>query len=98
MIMPTTLTPLQQERIIKIIDMFFPHATVYLFGSHARGDSTATSDIDIAIDIGTRLPSVEHHQMLNMIDALDLVQRIDLVDFQAVPDEMKKLILKEGIL
>lgn len=41
---------LNKEQIIKVIEIFFPEAKVYLFGSRARGDNSETFDIDIAID------------------------------------------------
>ncbi len=37
-----------KDGMIKIIEIFFPHAKVYLFGSYARGTNKPGSDIDIA--------------------------------------------------
>ena len=34
-------------KIIKIVEIFFPHAKIFLFGSYARGDYSTQSDIDI---------------------------------------------------
>lgn len=78
--------------------MFFPEAKIYLFGSFARGDATRSSDIDIAIDIGMRMPLYEKAQIRSMIDVLNIVQNIDIVDFQAVPEKMQQNILREGIV
>lgn len=87
-----------QEKIVKIIDMFFPHAKIYLFGSYARGDARRGSDIDIAIDNTTRLPLLEKSQIKSMIDALNLVQNVDLSDFQVLPADLQEKILTEGIV
>lgn len=88
----------QKDRIITIITMFFPQAKIYLFGSYARGDQSRGSDIDIAIDNNISLPIVEHQQVKNMIECLNLVQNVDVVDFRSVPKELQENILKEGIL
>lgn len=89
---------MHKKKIITIITMFFPEAIIYLFGSRARGDYTERSDIDIAIDIGKRLPLTERAQIINMIDALNIPQRVEIIDFQTIPHEMKDNIIKEGIL
>jgi uncharacterized protein len=88
----------QKDKIIKIITMFYPEAKIYLFGSYARGDFTRSSDIDIAVDAGKEIPIVPRQQIRNMFEALNLVQRIDLVDFQSVPTELKENVVKEGVL
>jgi predicted nucleotidyltransferase len=87
-----------KEKIIKIIEIFFPDAKIYLFGSRARGDNTERSDIDIAIDAGRRISLTEKGQMLSMIDALNIPQKTDLVDINRAPEALKNNILKEGIL
>ncbi len=77
--------------------MFFPDAKIYLFGSYARGDARYNSDIDVAVDIGKRLPIVKRGQIMSMIDALNLVQNVDIVDFHSLPNKMKETIRQEGI-
>lgn len=86
-----------QDKIITIITMFFPEAKIYLFGSYASGDYRRSSDIDIAIDAGRRLRLAEKGQIRNMIDALNLIQEVDIVDFYSLPEDMKKDILREGV-
>lgn len=70
-----------KEQIIKVIEIFYPDAKIYLFGSRARGTHNERSDIDIAIDAGRILTMSERGQLNNMIDALNIVQEIDIVDF-----------------
>lgn len=86
------------KKIIKIIEIFFPNAKVYLFGSRARGDYTQTSDFDIAIDNGAPISMTEKGQILSMIDALNIPQKVDVVDLHRIPEKFKNVILKEGIL
>ena len=86
-----------KDKIITIIKMFFPSAKIYLFGSYARGDNILGSDIDIAVDIGQRIPLSERGKIIAMIDAIGLIQEVDVVDFYSLPDDMKKNILKAGV-
>lgn len=87
-----------QDKIIKIIEMFYPKAKIYLFGSYARGDMKRTSDIDIAIDNGAPLDILTHQTIREMIDVLGLRQRTDVVDFHRAPSELQKNILKDGVI
>ena len=87
-----------KEQIIKVIEIFFPDAKIYLFGSRARGTHNERSDIDIAIDAGRLLTMSERGQLNNMIDALNIVQEVDIVDFNNVPEALKNNILREGIM
>ena len=87
-----------KEKIVKIIEIFFPHAKIYLFGSRSRGDHNERSDIDIAIDTGKQISLLEKGQILSMIDALNMPQKTDIVDIHRAPRALKDNILKEGIL
>lgn len=87
-----------KDKIITIISMFYPEAKIYLFGSYARGDATRASDLDIAIDNKEKISIITREQIKSMIDALNLLQTVDVVDFQRVPKTMQDNILKEGIL
>ncbi len=88
----------QKKQIIKVIEIFFPEAKIYLFGSRARGNYVATSDIDIAIDAKEPLSMTQKGQIVSMIDALNIPQKVDVVDLNRVPQALKENILKEGIL
>ena len=48
-----------------------------LFGSRARGDYKNTSDIDIAIEKDVSME--EQYKIMNEIDLLDIIYKIDLV-------------------
>ena len=87
-----------KEKVIVIIHMFLPDAKIYLFGSYARGDFNRLSDVDIAIDTGEKIPFHLKGQIIEMINALNLVQRVDIVDFQRAPVALKESILKEGFV
>ena len=64
------------KKIKEIIENNKQHKIV-LFGSRARGDYKKTSDIDLAIlDETTR---EEQYDIMNQIDLLDIIYKIDLV-------------------
>ncbi|CAN5188333.1 nucleotidyltransferase domain-containing protein [soil metagenome] len=86
-----------KDAIIKIVEIFFPQAKIYLFGSYARGTNRIGSDIDIAIDSGRPLSFIEINRIARLIDALSIAQRVDIVDFVVLPLELKKEILENGV-
>ncbi len=88
----------KQDKIIKVIEIFFPDAKIYLFGSRAKNTHTVTSDIDIAIDAGHPMGMTERGQINSMLDALNIPQNIDVVDFQRAPEALRVNILRDGIL
>ncbi len=87
----------RKNEMIKIIEIYFPEAKIYLFGSYARGDNRQGSDIDLAIDAGRSLMLGEISTPRELLNALPIAQTIDLVDFQSIPEEMRSIILREGI-
>lgn len=56
---------------------------VFLFGSYARGDAAADSDIDLMIDGGN---SVSYHDYQRLVDAFRsaLNKEVDVVEYAAV--------------
>lgn len=88
----------QQDIMIQLLTVLFPSATIYLFGSRARGDYTDRSDIDIAIDLGREMEIKEIARARGVLEGLNLPQMIDVVDMCSIPADMKAFILKEGIL
>ncbi len=88
----------QEEIMIQLLTVLFPSATVYLFGSRARGDHTERSDIDVAIDLGRKMELREIAKARGVLDGLNLPEKIDVVDMNSIPQGMKNFILKEGVL
>lgn len=87
-----------KETMIRLLDALFPGVKIYLFGSRARGTHRETSDIDIAIDAGRELTIHEVAQARNVLDTFRIAQTIDVVDMHSIPDRLKEIILKEGIV
>jgi len=88
----------QEETMIQLLTVLFPSATIYLFGSRARGDHTDRSDIDIAIDLGRKMEFREIAKARGVLEGLNLPWKIDVVDMHSISDAMKGFILKEGIV
>jgi predicted nucleotidyltransferase len=86
-------------KIIALILALFPKAKIYLFGSRAINTHFHGSDIDIAIDNGARIETVDLGEMRDILNATHIPHKIDLVDINFIPAPMKEDILhKEGIL
>jgi len=88
----------EQEVMIRLLDALLPGVKIYLFGSRARGTNRPTSDIDLALDMGRELSLQEKSRAWRVLEALHLVHKIDVVDVWSIPQELKDVILKEGIV
>jgi predicted nucleotidyltransferase len=87
-----------QEKMVKLLKVLFPDAKIILFGSRARGDAQPTSDVDIALDNGEKIHRLELAQASNVIEALNIPHKIDLVDYRSVPELMQRMIDRDGVL
>lgn len=88
----------EKKLMIKLLYALFPESKIYLFGSRARGDHKEWSDIDIALDIGRQMTIKELTRAKNVLEALNIPEKIDVVDMHSIPENLKLVILKEGIL
>lgn len=87
-----------KNKIISILSALFPRTKIYLFGSRARKTNREFSDIDIALDAGRPLDNIDVGEARDMLAESNVPYKIDVLDLQSVPEEMKKIILKEGVL
>jgi len=78
------------EKIKKVIENNKEYKIV-LFGSRARGDYKQTSDIDLAVL--NEVSRDEQYKIMNEIDLLDIIYKIDIV----FVDSNTKLELVESI-
>lgn len=71
-----------------------------LFGSHARGTASDTSDVDIAIRFPKKLNDYERFSLRNRIDA-DLQEYatgfVDVSDIETLPNPVAYAALQDGI-
>ena len=87
-----------KKKIIEIILKYVPTAQIYLFGSRAKGTHHETSDIDIALDIKSKIERNVVLQIKSAIDALNIPYNIDIVDFRSVSEILRKQIERDRIL
>lgn len=87
-----------KTKIIRVLSALFPEATIYLFGSRAQGTHRPGSDVDIALDAGKKLNRFDVGEARNMLNNSNIPYQFDIVDLQNVSDEMKNIILREGIV
>jgi predicted nucleotidyltransferase len=94
------ITPLTDEQIknniIKIISKNLPKSKIILFGSRAKTENTNTSDYDIAIETGQKIPADILDTIKESIEKLATLKKIDLVDFYLLSDNFKQIVLAEG--
>jgi predicted nucleotidyltransferase len=72
-----------------------------LFGSHARGEADASSDVDIALRFPDHMDALERFRERNRIDA-DLQEYVrgfaDVSDIESLPTPVAYAALRDGIL
>ena len=83
------------EKIKKVIDDNKKH-NIVLFGSRARGDYKETSDIDLAIL--NEISRDEQYKIMNEIDLLDIVYKVDIVFVDSnTKAELLESIKRDGV-
>ncbi len=81
--------PFIQEMARKIVQVYNPEC-VLLFGSHAKGQATPHSDVDLLIVKDTRQPMLRRGQIAHQL-FYDSLVRVDLLVYtpQELEDEMR---------
>ncbi len=70
---------------------------IYLFGSHARGDAHAESDVDIAVLAQQPMDALQRWGLQN--DLADIAKcEVDLVDLKQASTVMQAQVLKDSVL
>ena len=87
-----------KKKIIDLICAVLPNATIYLYGSRARSDHSQRSDVDIAIDIGDKITFGKLGEVRSILDASNVIYRIDVVDYQSASGKFRTLIDKDKIV
>ena len=92
------LITLYKKIIIFIIEKYAPHAKIIIYGSRARNDNREGSDIDIALDTGSKIDTLIMSQIIGALEESNLPIPFDIVDFHAVSEDMKNKSIKEGVV
>lgn len=87
-----------RDIIVPIILKYLPNAKIILYGSRARKQERSGSDIDVAIDMGSK---IEDHTMAMIrgdVEESNLPIHFDIVDFHAISEDMIEAIKKDGVI
>ena len=84
--------------ITEIIKKELPEASIFLFGSRARGDNSPGSDVDIAIYNKKPINIITIAKIQDEIESANVPFFVDIVDANYTSDIMKKLIEKDKVL
>jgi len=69
---------------------------ILLFGSWARGDALETSDLDIGILGKKKVPWPAMVKILEEVEKIPTLRKIDIVDLSAVEKRFKNNVLKHA--
>ncbi|NQY85352.1 MAG: nucleotidyltransferase domain-containing protein [Alcanivorax sp.] len=89
------MIPTDTDQFIKAALQPFSPRLVVVFGSMARGEETASSDLDIGVMLESPL-TIEQRQAMIKALAGALGRSVDLVDLNRVGEPLLGQILKEG--
>ncbi|MCX5925427.1 MAG: nucleotidyltransferase domain-containing protein [Candidatus Dependentiae bacterium] len=92
------LTQEYKDWLLKAVAYHFPTAKVILFGSRARGTNSPGSDIDLALDTGEPIQLSEMARARITLENVPIALAVDIVDMHNIPEELKAIILKEGVV
>ena len=86
----------QEKESILEIALKYRAGNIRLFGSVARGDEQADSDIDFLVDFQPGSTLFDH---VGLIDALSskLGRKVDVVSARALNRHLSRIILKEAV-
>ena len=87
-----------KDDLIKIIKTYVPEGKIYLFASHALDTEKFGSDIDLAIDAGVVIDKDILTKICAAVDRLHKPFFIDVIDVNAVYDNMRDHIKETGML
>jgi len=87
-----------KDLFLRIITKHAPTCKVYLFGSRAKGTHAESSDVDLAIDCGNEISPQIMGLIKESIEESVIPYFVDVVDFNVADEELKKQIIKHGIL
>ncbi|BAH76305.1 nucleotidyltransferase family protein [Solidesulfovibrio magneticus] len=86
------LAPDQLDTVRAILAAHLPEATVFVFGSRARGTARPHSDLDLAVAADAPLPLGRLEALRDAFAASNLPMQVDVVDYRAVSTAFRRII------
>jgi predicted nucleotidyltransferase len=87
-----------RKKIVGLLQVLFPGAKIYLYGSRARGTFHDRSDIDLAIDVGPGHERLRLGEAKAVLDAASIYYKVDLVDLNHISKELHENIERDKVL
>ncbi len=86
-----------KKMILKIVGKYLDLSDykIFFFGSRVAGGGSPTSDIDIGIEGKRAVPGAVMAEIRDDIEDLNILYKIDFVDFKLVSPQFKKIALKK---
>ena len=92
------LSEQHRQIVLQVLTETLPDGTqAWVFGSRAKGRARRYSDLDLVIDAGRRLSVDQTAILREAFDESDLPYRVDLVDWHALDDGFRRLIMTERV-
>lgn len=73
-------------------------ASVYLFGSRAKGRARHRSDVDIAIEVHGEVPPLLFSDLSEALEESAIPYRVDLVDLRSCGEPFRQRVKSEGVV
>lgn len=88
------VTPHELALVQAILQTELPSRTtkVWVFGSRAKGAAQRGSDLDLAIDMGLKLPFAVAAHLAHAFEEAPLPFNVDIVDLHSITPEFRALI------
>ncbi len=74
-----------------------PVRLAYVFGSMARGEARASSDVDIGVVLDATMPPVDLAELAEKLEGA-LSRRVDLLDLDRASPLLRRELLRDGVL
>jgi uncharacterized protein len=81
-----------KKTVIQGIESLLPQSNIYVFGSRVLGTEKKYSDLDVAINNGSIISFLILSQLAEIFANSQIPYKIDIVDYQAVTDDFRKII------
>jgi predicted nucleotidyltransferase len=84
--------------LLEAIEQCVPGATVWAFGSRVKGSSRPASDLDLAFLCDNETAKKDLPRLSETLRESDLPFKIQILDFNRLPENMKENIRRQYVL